>query len=139
MFKTIFYTSLVVSFCLGLLWFFTGRVDLKPIQYTASQVSESNRKAQSIGNSIAARLDGISERATNISESSKSIKSGSEELVNSSRDSIEASRILSEGIESLNSRFDTSERRSRSIVSILGAFRKLNEEFREANTVSDQP
>jgi len=130
--KNIFIGILIGIFLSGLLWFFTGKNNFKPILTTSAAISENNGRIESVGNSLTIRLDTIEETITNISDTSKELESGIGTFNETSERLDEESKSLEWGLEEANGRIEIGEERHGLIVGIVSELRSLNEDFYRA-------
>lgn len=132
MFKTILFTGLIVSFCLGLLWFFSGRIILKPILATTEAVRAEVESAQSFGRNVAEGHNGMEFTVTAITGRSETLESGLGNVVDRNEGLISRSNVIENGLENLSGSIRAGEKRYGLIVGVVGELRDTTETFGEA-------
>lgn len=133
MLKNMFYGFLIGCVCVGLFWFFAGRINNKPILTTAEAISENHRRIESISNSISERFDRMELSVTRISESSKTITSGADNLIGTSEDLKREFENFESGLGRLAGSVKIGEVRFGKIVGYVSRLRSLNEDFWRTN------
>ncbi len=122
---------LIGLFASGLLWFFTGRARLGPILETSEAIRTEIRTAQSFGDTLSDRFDGMGDTVTGLSDRGTTIETGSNRISDTSRDLVKRSTTFERGLRSISDSVQTVEGRFGLIVGIVGELRDITEDFRE--------
>lgn len=142
-----FFGVLTGCFIIGLLWFFTGRIIVGPLNATAKAIRAENRTAQSYNVAVTEGLAGmertvtlVNTRSDNIEVRVDRIKIGSRDIIERSDISIERVETIEERLRSFGRTIEAGITRFGLINGIVGGLRDLTETFREAiksRTVED--
>lgn len=126
------YGFLTACIILGLLWFFTGRLILGPIEDTANEIRAENLTAKQIGSDVAEGHTGMERTTTKLTTRSEVIENRATRIVTGSEESIGRFEGIETGIEGFSDSVRGHEKRYGLVVGVVGEIRDISEEIREA-------
>jgi len=131
------YGMLTGIILVGLIWFFIGRVQLRPILDTTEAIRTEIKSAQSIGSDVSEGHNGMERTVASLSTRSETIESGATGVVKRSNELTERSNTIEEGLSSISESVRSGEKRYGLIVGVVGQLRDITETFRETIESSD--
>ncbi len=124
--------GMLVAFAIsGLLWFFTGRIILRPILETTEAIRTEIESAQSYGDNVSEGHIGMERTTARLITRSEAIESGAGSIVNRSNKLNGRSDTLERGLTSVSESVRAGEKRYGLIVGVVGELRDITETFRE--------